>query len=464
MSTSAELIQTCNDATGRDYSLFRFQDWIKDFSRDAAPKDDAMIRFRGWLDDLSDQDIAKSYRNYYNPIYLNLLTVFGSRSSAQEIHRLAVKCMKSKVWSELEYYRFLSKLPDANSACNSSIKDELVRLDGWKPDLLRSLLERGRGLILCTYRIGLVRFIATEMALMGFKSWVVTNEVTTEAMQSALDSVCAKIGDVENDDNAEMTTAAKNIRLLQTINAEKETSSVHIVDALKRGEIVGFCIEGNTGTDGPWGDTSKTTVEFFDHRIKVKNGVARLAAALGTPLLPVVALEDATTDFGRLIFGEPIITARNLKRSQTQEFVQSTMQSLYTLLEHYARRHPEQWEGWSAMHRWRVREHEELSPNCPSLEAEAAQVSDRLSEGKLFKVNTLRIAKFSSKTGMTWVDLKTLKGYQNPTWCKDFLQVLSGQDGLGLHWIGEQHLDYANKAKVLRLLAYLKKMELVITV
>ena len=45
-----------------------------------------------------------------------------------------------------------------------------------------------------------------------------------------------------------------------------------------------------------------------------------------------------------------------LKRSENEEFVKTTMQSLYTLLESYVRRYPQQWEGWSALHRWRERD------------------------------------------------------------------------------------------------------------
>ena len=99
------------------------------------------------------------------------------------------------------------------------------------------------------------------------------------------------------------------------------------------------------------------------HTILAKNGAARLAAALRAPILPVVALKDADAS-GRLFFSEPIIPPAGLKRSENEEFVKTTMQSLYTLLESYVRRYPQQWEGWSALHRWRERDDVGLTIEC----------------------------------------------------------------------------------------------------
>ena len=61
------------------------------------------------------------------------------------------------------------------------------------------------------------------------------------------------------------TPQAENIRLLKTLYVEDPRCTVEFVDALKRNEMVVFCIEGNSGSDGPWGDTSKSTIDFLGH-------------------------------------------------------------------------------------------------------------------------------------------------------------------------------------------------------
>ena len=71
----------------------------------------------------------------------------------------------------------------------------------------------------------------------------------------------------------------------------------------------------------------KSTIEFLGLRIAVKNGAARLAAALRTPILPVIALRDGVAN-GRLVFGEPHFPPAGLKHSENEKFAQTTMQSI----------------------------------------------------------------------------------------------------------------------------------------
>ncbi|HZG53197.1 MAG TPA: hypothetical protein VEZ40_13785 [Pyrinomonadaceae bacterium] len=471
MPTIAELFQTPLADLAEDQKLHYFRMRMKDFSKDVSTKDEKIVQFQDWLDGLSDGEIAQSYQRHYNPTYLNLLSVFGEQLSAAEIHTLAIKCIKSKVWSESEHHYHLSKLLAAvrseESGVGSEVGQDLIKLKGWDTNLIQSLLERGRGLIVCTFRFGLIRFIPTELALLGFRAAEAVNQHTFEIMESAFDSLGDVRSTVEPFEpiNRSEALAAGNIRLLQTINAEDKTCTVKLVDVLKKREMIGLCIEGNTGADGPWGDTSKSVVKFFNHSIAAKNGAARLAAALGTPILPVVAVRDGEATAGRLFFSEPIIPPRRLKLSESEQFVQETMQTLYTLLESYALRYPEQWEGWSALHRWRLRDEGGANEaGRSSLNGNADGVAELLRVGKSFRINKRRVALLPTKEGVMWVDLKTLKGYQNPKWAgrENILQALSECDGLDLSWIDEHAEDPALKAKVFELLAYLEKTELVV--
>lgn len=471
MSTATEeLVQESLADIGDDKKLLYFRSWIKDFTKDASTKDEMIGQYGEWLDGLSADEITRSYQRPFNPIYLNMLSVFGERLPAEDVHSLAVRCMKSKFWSESEFHYHLSKLLEAVKSARAGREPgdarSLIRLKGWDAGLIRTLLERGRGLIVCTFRFGLVRFIPTEMALLGFRALEAVNKPTFEVMGEAFDSLGpGGVADEIFDSGGRAgEVAAENICLLKTINAEEDACTVQLVDTLKAGGIVGLCVEGNTGSDGPWGDTSKSVVKFFDYDIAVKNGAARLASALGTPILPVVAVRE-DEGFGRLVFSDPIVPPRGLKRSEGERFVQDTMQTLYGLLESYAARQPEQWEGWSALHRWRVRGPEEAASDNTSRAWDAAEVAGLLGGGRSFRINRARVAPLPTRHGLTWVDLKTLRGYQNPQWAggENILQALTEEQGLGLPWVELRGGgDPGWRQRVFELLAYLGKSHLVV--
>jgi Bacterial lipid A biosynthesis acyltransferase len=463
MSTAA-LAQDDFAEVAEDRRLHYFRTWLKDFDKDVSTKVDRFAHFRAWLDQLSDVEITRSYQRHYNPTYLNLLSVFGEELSNDTVHSLAIKCIKSKLWSECEYYFHLSKLLElVKSRQNGKTfetDESLLRLKGWDTSLIGSLLQRGKGLVICSFRFGAIRYIPIEIALLGFSTLEAVNGPTHEVMQSAFDS----LGPSENIPRSteESSPQPENIRLLKAVNAEDSRCTVQLVDALKRGEIIGLCIEGNTGSDGPWGDTSKSTIDFLGHSISAKNGAARLAAALGAPILPVVALRDDDGS-GQLLFSDPIIRPSGLKRSANEEFVQATMQSLYTLLEHYVRRYPEQWEGWSALHRWRLHEAEAAATNQVLTNTSPQEIAALLREGRKFRLNQRRVAQLPTKDGLMWVDLKTLKGFQNPKWAgrENILATLSEPQGLDLNWINKGSADPGWEEKICLLLAYLQQSGLI---
>lgn len=460
MSGSARLIQEPLDEIAEEQRLQYFRDWLKDFDKDVASKSEKITQFREWLDQLSGDAITNSYQQVYNPTYLNLLSVFGEELLNEEVHSLAIQCIKTKLWDECEYYFRLSQLIDLIKSGRNK-NQGLLRLTGWDIGLIRSLLQGGRGLIICSFRFGAIRYIPIEMALLGFTVLEVVNAPGLRVMQSASACLGACGKEAVLCSNGDSTPRAENLHLLKTVNAEDARCTVELVDALKRREIIGMCIEGNTGSDGPWGDTSKTRINFLDHTILVKNGVARLAAALRAPILPVMALKDGDAS-GHLFFSEPIIPAASLKRSENEEFVRASMQSLYTRFESYVRRYPAQWEGWSALHRWRV--HDDVAANeRATSDVDAQQIDELLREGRRFRMNQRRVAQLPTKDGVMWVDLKTLKGFRNPEWAgsENILAILSKTPGLDLSWVDGASRDPQWKERICLLLAYLQESDLV---
>jgi lipid A biosynthesis acyltransferase len=459
MSTSATLIEEPLSQVAEERRLQYFRDSLKDFDQEVSPKTEKFAEFREWLDQLSDDAITTSYQQVYNPTYLNLLAVFGEELPHEEVHSLAIKCIKTKLWDECEYYFRLSELIDLIKHGRNK-NQSLLRLTGWDIELIRSLLQRGRGLIISSFRFGAIRYIPIELALLGFPALEVVNAPGLRVMQAAFASLGACGKESVLCSNGDADPRSENLHLLKTVNAEDARCTVELVDALKRREIIGMCIEGNTGSDGPWGDTSKTKINFLDCRILVKNGVARLAAALRVPILPVMAVRDGDTS-GSLFFSEPIIPPASLKRSENEEFVRASMQSLYSRFESFVRRYPAQWEGWSAMHRWRVRD--DVPANAQAMSnTDPKQIDELLRDGRRFTMNKRRVAQLATKDGVMWVDLKTLKGFRNPEWAasENILAVLS-KTGLDRAWVDNASRDPQWKEKICLLLAYLQESDLV---
>ena len=464
MDISAELIREPFAAVAEDRRLYYFRALIKDPERDVSTKVEPFLQFREWLDQLTDEVIVRSLPRHYNPTYLNLLSVFGEELTNEEVHSLAIKCIKTKLWNEIEqsfYFSQLLELAKSGGRGPQFATDQsLLRIKGWDLELIRSLLSRGRGLIICSFRLGAIRDLPTDLALLGFPISQIVNQPVYDGMQLAFNLLgpCPW----ETPPVPGSTPKAENIRLLKNLCVEDPRCTVEFVNALKRNEMVMFCIEGNSGSDGPWGETSKSTIDCLGLRIAVKNGAARLAAAMRTPILPVIVRREGAAN-GQILFSEPIIPPAGLKYSETEKFAQATMQSLYAVMESYVHLYLEQWEGWSALHRWRLCDDVDVSSR-ESSNADAQMIARLLRDGKRFNVNRRRVAQLPTKDGVMWVNLKTLKGFQNPKWAgqENVLATLSSPSGLDLAWINRgNNSDPAWEEKICLLLAYLQQSDLI---
>ncbi|HEX7297147.1 MAG TPA: hypothetical protein VF251_15445, partial [Pyrinomonadaceae bacterium] len=163
MSTITERIRDPLAADADDQRLLYFRTALKDFEMDVSAKTELFAEFREWLDQLTDEVILSSHQRLYNPSYLNLLSVFREELTNEEVHSLTIRCIKAKLLSECEYYLHLSRVFElarsGSSKPESATDQNLLRLKGWDLDLIRSLLSRGRGLIICSFRIGAIRFV-----------------------------------------------------------------------------------------------------------------------------------------------------------------------------------------------------------------------------------------------------------------------------------------------------------------
>src|SRR5688572_7992303 len=212
MSTSVEPIRDSFADVADDRRLLYFRTALKDFEMNVSTKVELFAQFREWLHELTDEVVLRSYQRLYSPTYLNLLSVFREELTNEEVHSLTIRCIKAKLLSECEYYLHLSRLfemvKSGASKPESATDQNLLRLKGWDLELIRSLLSRGRGLIICSFRLGAIRYVPLDLALLGFPTSQIVNQPVYEGMQPAFDS----LGPCTPPVPGESTPQAENLR------------------------------------------------------------------------------------------------------------------------------------------------------------------------------------------------------------------------------------------------------------
>lgn len=385
---------------------------------------------------------------------INLLACFKGRISHEQIRDLAARATVAKLWGGWEYFSYVTNLPE-KAATDVRTNGTPVRLKGWDMDLIRRLMDRGKGLIVCSHHFGAYRYLQTDLAFLGLKLVIPLNEESYLQTVGSLKLARAALQRCPDADPG----LERMLDAIKPVNVEEKGGTAEILKALECGEVVLIFTDGNTGTDGPLGKTSRSEIDFFNFRIAIKNGVARMSAAMDAPLLPVLAL--AREETGQVVFGEPIIPpVESSDDAERDGFVQNTMQTLYQFLEHYARKDPEQWQSSCFLHRWRFAAQPSGSATA-DISVERDEVIRLLEYGAFLKLDGNRAAIVDTKEGgRVLVDVEMLKFYSNIKWAEDLLRVLFEPAGLDRGWMNSQGADGMRKEKYLNLLAHFKSTDL----
>lgn len=398
------------------------------------------------LDAVSGEDAARLLHKRYRPTYLNLFSLLRQQMPARRFHELAVQLTKSSIWSVAAAERSISRYP----------QDRLrLCLSGWQPDTIHRLLARGKGLIVCSYRFGMYAVLPVDLAAMGIRVSIPLAEVSDRA-KKALQDLRDRVNTQSCPDGEERQKLL-NISSIQLLDVEAKCTSIGLVKALRKGQLVMIYVDGNNGADGPWGEGGRIAVDFFGSSVSVKTGVARLSWSLGTPILPVVSLKTGPGT-GVLRLSDPIIPPSPTNSDGKDDFVQTSMQHLYKILESYAREHPEQWEGVSALHRWRC--HARPAPKNTSvpIREDPVEIASALRGGQCLRINEpAGITTFPGEEGV-WIDTETMRCFRIPSWAQDLFRALTGERGVDQSWMDAQ----TQKEQLLSLLAKLYVRRLVV--
>lgn len=335
---------------------------------------------------------------------INLLSLFGGSWSPERIEEAACDAARSKMWGGWHYHH--DYLPSLTAQPDGR------QVTGIPMDAIADVLSHGRGVLFATFHVGHMRFLASDIAQAGIS---ITMPLADDAFRDY------SFAQASNPDAAVW-------RFMRYVNVEEKGGSLAIARVMARGGGVLSAIDGNTGIDGPHGDDRRAFVRIHQRQAKVKDGLFRMAARFGTPILPLVAV---TID-GRMhcISSEVIDPKRSLSNDDADRFVEHALQSAYGMFADAVAAHPGDWCGGDLFHQWRLPEEVE------ALDADEARdmLAEALADGGRVVLDRSRVVAIADADGALWTDARTMRCYRFPEDLAPLAACLEA-DGVDARWL-----------------------------
>lgn len=373
---------------------------LEELMADPAATSDEVLRA---LQALNDSDLMSFGLAAYR---MNLLSLFSDRWSQKEIAETARQAAISKIWGGWEYHHHY--LPRLTSA------PEPPQLGELPAEMIRNLLEKGRGIVVVSFHLGHMRYIPSDLAHAGISTTLPL------ARDSFNDYETARVGN---------PTAAL-WEHLQFVDVEEGSGTLSLARTLSKGGCVFSTIDGNTGRDGPRGGERRTTVRILGASARVKDGLIRMAARFGSPILLMIA---HTVDGKRICTTAPIIDPGGpLSGAEAEHFVGRALQDAYSFLGQSLLSRAGEWCGGDLFHQWRV-----PSPACNrEIEVVEKLLMQELEAGMRIAVNTRRIIQLPGEKEIVWTDVMTGRCYKLPLEMEGLIERLSNDTGgVSLEWL-----------------------------
>lgn len=271
--------------------------------------------FLGEAVGLADSVISRRRRD---SIARNLRAVYGSRMTAAEARRIAVRNIQRHYIEHMEFYKY-AKLTPANVSRH-------IRFEGL--ERLDAALEAGKGAILVHMHYGSKQFPLVTLGLMDYP-------------------VC-QIG--YRDETAEdHSWMHKNVHLRVRMRLEDQFRVTHVhvgkslrpaYETLKRNGVLMITGDGIGGHRGA--GESYIPMPFLGRTLLVPQGPARMARTTGAALLPLFCVQQP--DYTHTAIIEAPI--RQQLTDNRDADVRQTTGEVMRIFETYINRHPEHWMFW----------------------------------------------------------------------------------------------------------------------
>ncbi len=358
---------------------------------------------------LTDTELASFGLNAYR---MNLLSLFGEDWTHDRIDAAARGAAISKLWLGWEYHHHY--LPSLGTSPGEA------QLKNLPVELVKTQLGRGRGLVAATFHQGHFRYIPSDLAHAGVPLCI----------PLAADS----FGNYKTARDANPDAALWN--RLDFTNVEDRRGALTLARLMAKGGCVFAAIDGNTGTDGPRGEHRRGSIHVLGTEVRVKDGLVRMAARFGAPILPVFA---HTIDGERACHTAPLIDpGAPLQGEEADAFVESATREIYAHFGENLLSHAGEWSGGDLFHQWRV-------PGATAsreIEDVQRELSQRLASGGRAVLNARRMVELSRTNDLVWTDAVTLRGYRFPEEMRALIDRLRSDGGVDIGWL-DRHEAHA---------------------
>ena len=192
-------------------------------------------------------------------------------------------------------------------------------------EVLRRFKKDGTGVIICSFHLGPFMYVPAEAAQCGFDvQMVVDKESATEA-------------------GAGYQRIATVIKThLELLIAEEPRSLLRGLRSVRKGGLLFFYIDGNTGSGGAGGGVRHgADMHLLSMPVRLRTGIAYLAQKAQAPIVIGLAYRDGGGE-RTVEFLEPIPPPKDTSDDARRE---TTIQ-IWKRFEDYLRKYPEQWDGW----------------------------------------------------------------------------------------------------------------------
>lgn len=207
-------------------------------------------------------------------------------------------------------------------------------------DFLKPSASPRKSHIFCTYHLGGYRAILAMLLNAGYPLTLVIDNRTLRSQEDYIANISAQLN--------QYNPASASIEML---DAENPAIGRQMAGALHKGRSILIFLDGNTGVGGIYQRNSKQLrVSFLNGTIISRSGIATLAHATRTPIIPIISYYK-TVDGAEIPYYNCLPTIEP-QTVPTDVFVRETTQKLYNLLADYVRQYVDQWESWFYFHKF----------------------------------------------------------------------------------------------------------------
>jgi hypothetical protein len=187
--------------------------------------------------------------------------------------------------------------------------------------------------IITTYHTGSYRLVISLLLRLEIKIVIVTEQRFIEKQSKEVFDLKQKLCEylhIKSTDN------------LEILSAQDASLFLKLRRKLEDGYSIVFYVDGNTGMfEYDVNDSKLMKINFLSDYINVRKGIAFLSYLTKTKIISFISKRDSNLDNEITI--DSINTDFSLSRN---EFIELVTKNLYTKLELFLLKNPQQWEGW----------------------------------------------------------------------------------------------------------------------